>query len=365
MELADALFGKNGYQVVFSTHLDRNHLHNHFAVNAVNPLNGKKLQTDHAFIQKMREENDRICRAHGLSVITEPKGKGKSYGEWITDKKGGFSWRGMLRGDIDDTIPMVTSVKALFDELRNIGYEIDTTGKYISLSPPGTKTFFRLHKLGQGYSLDELTERILRQPFPTYHSEPYNTRYSIKPIAVVHIRQYRYKGTFPILKHHGGFRGMYLYYLIKLRQLLKAPPLMKKRAPAQMRKDSASIRAFSEDLSLLNKHKIDTLEELMRFYSECSSDLNLSYECRQSLENKLISCENTDELKLTHQKLNAVNTTISKLKSEMRSAERIYNRSDRIRTTIQQNKAIQKGWTEDVSRSRSNRYSGENINGRG
>ena len=61
-ELAEALFGNDGFQVVFGTHLDKSHLHNHFVVNAVNLLDGKKLQTDHDFIRRMREENDRICK---------------------------------------------------------------------------------------------------------------------------------------------------------------------------------------------------------------------------------------------------------------------------------------------------------------
>ena len=151
-------YGKSGRKqpaitpIILSTHLDKDHLHNHFAVNAVNPIDGKKLQTDHAFIRTMRQQNDRICKAHNLSVVNEPKGKGKSYAEWITEKKGGFTWRGVVRSDIDDLLPSVRSLKELLDELSKQGYQIHTK-KYISVSPPGTKSFFRLHKLGAGYSL--------------------------------------------------------------------------------------------------------------------------------------------------------------------------------------------------------------------
>lgn len=139
-ELAEALFAQFGYQVVFSTHLDKDHLHNHFVVNAVNPVDGKKLQTDHAFIRKMREENDRICKAHNLSVVNEPKGKGKSYAEWITEKKGGFTWRGVVRSDIDDLLPSVRSLKELLDELSKQGYQIHT--KSIFLFPRPAQSLF-------------------------------------------------------------------------------------------------------------------------------------------------------------------------------------------------------------------------------
>ncbi len=361
-ELAKILFAKYGYQVIFATHLDKEHLHNHFVVNAVNPIDGMKLQTDHAFIRKMREENDRICRAHNLSVIDEPKGKGKSYSEWITDKNGGFTWRGMIRNDIDDIIPSVTTIKALFDELEHIGYQIKTKGKYIGLSPPGTNTSFRLYKLGKGYSLEELSERIIRQTFSNYNSESIQmNKYNVKSILVV---KYRYNGSFSKMNGHRGFIGMYMYYLIKLRKLLNASSSVKKRMPAQMRKDSAVVDEFAEDLQLLSDNKIETLKQLTAFSSKCNNELQNCYQKRSQLKEGIVNCEDADKLKILHQGVIGLNQNISKLKSSIRSAERIYKRSETVQRTIKNMNEIQKGMTENVSRSRSNRYSGENINGR-
>lgn len=43
LELARELWGSD-YQVLVATHLDRNHLHNHFLVNSVSFRTGKKFQ---------------------------------------------------------------------------------------------------------------------------------------------------------------------------------------------------------------------------------------------------------------------------------------------------------------------------------
>ena len=82
------------------------------------------------------------------------------------------------------------------------------------------------------------------------------------------------------------------------------------------------------------------------------------------LNEKLVECSNTEELKVIHQEVENVKGNISQLKSKIRSAERIFKRTETVNQTVQQINNIQKGRKDNVSRIRSNRYSGENINGR-
>ena len=63
-----------GYEVVLATHIDKDHIHNHMAVNSVNALTGKKYHsTAESYYVQVRGTSDRLCREHGLSVINEPK----------------------------------------------------------------------------------------------------------------------------------------------------------------------------------------------------------------------------------------------------------------------------------------------------
>ena len=64
-----------GHEVVIATHIDRNHIHNHFIANSVNYENGYKFQSSARDLQKIKDKSDEICREYGLT-ITE---KGKTF----------------------------------------------------------------------------------------------------------------------------------------------------------------------------------------------------------------------------------------------------------------------------------------------
>lgn len=60
----------SGHQMFLATHTDQKHgnLHNHLAINAVNLDTGKKIQLPPEALPAIKDINDKICRAHGLSV---------------------------------------------------------------------------------------------------------------------------------------------------------------------------------------------------------------------------------------------------------------------------------------------------------
>lgn len=60
----------SGHQMFLATHTDQKHgnLHNHLAINAVSLETGKKIQLPPEALPAIKDINDKICRAHGLSV---------------------------------------------------------------------------------------------------------------------------------------------------------------------------------------------------------------------------------------------------------------------------------------------------------
>jgi hypothetical protein len=73
LELAEEI-GKlpyfSGYQMFLATHTDQRNgnMHNHLAINAVNSETGRKIQLPPEALPAIKDINDKICRAHGLSV---------------------------------------------------------------------------------------------------------------------------------------------------------------------------------------------------------------------------------------------------------------------------------------------------------
>jgi len=57
-----------GFEVYVGTHIDREHIHNHFIINSVNFENGKKFHSSNKDLEHWKKVNDRICEREGLSV---------------------------------------------------------------------------------------------------------------------------------------------------------------------------------------------------------------------------------------------------------------------------------------------------------
>ena len=71
VELAKQMWG-NRFQVIVTTHLDKEHLHNHFCVNSVSFKDGGKYNFSKKELKRLRDTSDRLCREHGLSVVERP-----------------------------------------------------------------------------------------------------------------------------------------------------------------------------------------------------------------------------------------------------------------------------------------------------
>ena len=77
VKLAQRLWGDR-YQVLVATHLDRaNHLHSHFVINTVSFVDGIKYHRTKQDYKEMQRASDALCKEYGLSVIRNPKGRGR------------------------------------------------------------------------------------------------------------------------------------------------------------------------------------------------------------------------------------------------------------------------------------------------
>ena len=157
MELAQAVLGGK-YEFVLTTHVDKNHLHNHLIFNAVSFTDYKKYHSNKQSYHYIRRTSDRLCKEHGLSVVVPGKDQGKSYAEYTAEKQG-TSYKAKLKIAIDTLIPQVKDFEELIKRLQEMGYEIKT-GKYISCRTPGQERFTRLKTLGAAYAEEAITERI-------------------------------------------------------------------------------------------------------------------------------------------------------------------------------------------------------------
>lgn len=146
------------YEYVLTTHIDKDHVHNHLIFNAVDFVDYHAYKSYKRIYYDMREVSDRLCKENGLSVIPPSQNKGMSYKEY-TEAKRGTSWKQKLKQTIDRLVITAKDYDDFLRLMQEAGYEIKP-GKYISFRAEGQERFTRSKTIGENYTEERIKERI-------------------------------------------------------------------------------------------------------------------------------------------------------------------------------------------------------------
>ena len=156
-QFADEILGGK-YEYVLTTHIDKDHIHNHLIFNAVDFVDYHAYKSYKRIYYDMREVSDRLCKENGLSVIPPSQNKGMSYKEY-TEAKRGTSWKQKLKQTIDRLVITAKDYDDFLRLMQEAGYEIKP-GKYISFRAEGQERFTRSKTIGENYTEERIKERI-------------------------------------------------------------------------------------------------------------------------------------------------------------------------------------------------------------
>ena len=331
IKLAQRLWGDR-YQVLVATHLDRaNHLHSHFVINTVSFVDGIKYHRTKQDYRQMQRVSDELCREYGLSVIQVPKGRGKTYNEWAAEKDGKPTLRGVIRSDIDRAILASTTQRNFLEAMQAMGYTIKTRTadgqplKYPALKPPNAKGYFRFHRLGPGYSLNEILDRVYdnvrrQTPFP----EEDRTARRQDPFV-----------PYPKAK---GIYALYLRYCYELRIIQKHPASVR-RVPFSMRQDLILLDKLDAQTRFLGKFGYSTASNLDAHKEKATDKIqNLERE-RNALRTQLKAATRKEDVPAIEDlkaKIKEVSSEIKILRQEVRLCDEIKARSNLMEQNLAQ-----------------------------
>ena len=165
------------YEFVLTTHIDKDHVHNHLIFNSVSFVDHKHYHSNKRSYHFIRRTSDRLCKEHGLSVIIPGQDKGKSYIEHQAAQNG-TSYKAKLKAAIDRLLPACSNLEELLRRLQREGYEVKR-GKYISARAPDRERFTRLKTLGVDYTEEALAARIAGRSRPSHQPKPQNGKISL------------------------------------------------------------------------------------------------------------------------------------------------------------------------------------------
>ena len=155
-------FTHGNHAYIVATHTDRRHIHNHIIISAVNLDCDRKFRNFLGSSFALRRLNDVICIENDYSVIEHPKKRGQQYSKWMESHhmSKAPSQRDALRAAIEAALAKhPKDLPELLSLLQAEGWEIKN-GKHMAARGPGQERFKRLDSLGEGYTQDDLIQRI-------------------------------------------------------------------------------------------------------------------------------------------------------------------------------------------------------------
>ena len=325
VKMAQELWGDR-FEVVVSTHLDKNHLHNHFVLNSVSFKDGKRYYDNKTTYSLMRQTSDRLCREYSLSVIENPqRGKSRHYAEWKAEQESKPTWRGLIREDVDKAIDESMTFTQFIANLRRQGYEVKTGVKYMAVRPNGKERFVRLKTLGDDYTEETIKERILKNRTPKRPQvlpEPNRKWYTVR--GCMNIRKTR-KLT--------GLQALYFHYLYKM-GILPKQCVSRKRTHFLLREDIWHMKQLISQTKLLCTHRIETKEQLLTYQNELKQEMTALINERKSFYNNLRRCKDDKQILAYKEQISRISKKLSLLRREVKLCTGILSRSEDMKQKL-------------------------------
>ena len=330
METARRMWGDD-YEIVVTTHLNTDNIHNHIVVNSVSFRTGRKFENHISDHYRLREISDAICREHGKSVLKNAKFYGGEKGAYWVHKNGGMTHRDILRRDLDEALSKVSTYRALVRYMNDLGYEFcrDANGNNPSIIAKGWKRPVRLKSLGEKYTPDAIEDKIISNQYKKelYWIEmPERVR---MPLLIIE----------QSLRQAGKMDGLQLTFAIftELLKICTGSNLLaeNKHLPLSplLREEVRKLDQYIEDYKLLCDRHIDTAEEFFAFREDVDTQIAQLERERELIRNKLRRApeEGKEALKL---QAKAVTEKITPLRTQQKIVKRIAERTPKMQNLL-------------------------------
>ena len=321
VRLAQELWGDR-FQVVVSTHLNTNHIHNHFVLNSVSFKDGKRFNNTKKDYALMRKKSDELCEEYNLNVIKNKEKEQEKYNKFATSSL----YKELMKDSIDYAIEKANSYEEFKNILRDLEYIVSDKDTYISIRKEPYKRNTRIERqFGKQYSKENINKRILEtQPLIKYSNEPY----------LLINRTYEKYNKFNDLKYQKY--GSFLWLLYHYEQLLQRnnknvlKTNVTKMTP-ELLHELKQMDEFSEQAKFLATNNIENEEELNNFEIRIYKKINPLKSERENLWRKHKRSKTDEERKEIENKIIEMSKQITPLNNELKHCTNIRERMDKIK----------------------------------
>ena len=270
-ELAEKLWGDR-HEVVVATHLDRGHIHNHFVVNSVSMVDGKKFNSCKQSYNEMRKVSDELCIKYGLSVVEKPH-KAPRRVQYLAEKNGESHQYDLLKFHIDVCLSRSSTFRIFMWNMEKMGYQFDFNRPEPTVYHKRFKRPVWLCDIGEGYSIKDIEDVIITR------------RHSTR--RVVHdsitLKTLFFDGN--PFNYKSGISSSYTCLCKGLLIFKKHPHC--NNVEGYLEKEILKLHQLCEEQNLLCDNDVESYEDLEAFINNTEKELQEMNEAREILRNEL------------------------------------------------------------------------------
>ena len=264
--LARKVWGKR-FQVLVATHMNTDNLHNHFVINSVSYVDGKKYEQRRSQYAEFRETSDKLCREYGLSVVEQPK----------TKEPARYA---RMREAIDQACEDASTAEDFHRALYRQGHIFgsDPNRRYATIRARDGGRAVRLYRLGEEYDLTAIDDR-LRGNYLLYGSGLYERKHPTRQYTPKRYRpknHYTGKGIlqifFEVFFGESQMHRLYLYYCYQLGILpKKQQPRINRPKLERIWKNINKVLA---EYAFVHDHKFPSLQAIVDYRKGLSRQID-------------------------------------------------------------------------------------------
>lgn len=317
MKLAEELWGDK-FQVVVTTHLNTDNLHNHFVLNSVSFLDGKRFCNTKKDYAIMRKTSDRLCEEYGLNVLSQEE----KYNKYATSSL----YKELMKDSIDYAIENAKDYNEFIKILQDLGYVITDKNNTLSIKRDPYKRNTRIERqFGNKYSKENIYKRILETQ-PLYP-------YSSNPIVLITRTYENYNKQKEKHYKSKGSIGYLIYQYEKLFGISTESTLKSKmtRMTPTLIAELKQLDEFSNQARFLTRYNINTNQDLLNFEKSAYEKVNSLKSKRENLWKKHKRVKTDEEKQEIEKEITEISKQITQITEEIRHCNNILQRVERIR----------------------------------
>lgn len=335
-ETARKMWGAK-YQVVVTTHLNTDNIHNHFVVNSVSFKTGRKFRNSIGDHIELRKISDAICAERNKSVIQGNKFYSNKKAYWV-EKSGKLTHRDMLRKDVEEALSQCASFKEIEYYLKTLGYRFERDFYYDhpSVYADGWKRAVRISSLGEQYSKERIRERCLENQRKPELYAFVTPAWKRRPLLVLERERYISGWDDTIIVLFELFIELLKICIVGNTQEYDNRPVS-----PMMRAEMRKLDRYIEEYNLLYDNNLDSPKKLLNFQENLSSRISELEQERYAVRLKIRRAKSPEEDATLKEQAKEITKQITPLRKQRDIVKRIEDHIPKIHELLEQERNIE------------------------